>query len=50
MSKPFLAPTFDLDLQGSVSGIPEPGLAAERLLCGAGSWAKQLPQQFFSAP
>ena len=44
MGRPFLALTFDLNLQGSTSGTPETGRAEERLLDGAGSWAKELPQ------
>lgn len=44
MGRLFLALTFDLNLQGSTSGTPETGRAEERLLDGAGSWAKELPQ------
>lgn len=50
MGKPFLAPAFELDLHGSASGIPEPGIAEGRLLDGAGSWAEEIPQQFFVLP
>lgn len=50
MGEPFLDLPFDLDLQGSASGLPEPGMAEERSLDGAGSWAKELLQQLFSAP
>jgi len=44
MGRPFLAPTFDLSFQDSTSGTAETGTAEERLLDGAGSWAKELPQ------
>lgn len=50
MGEPFLDLPFDLDLQGSASGLPEPGMAEERSLDGAGSWAKELLQQLFSVP
>lgn len=44
MGRPFLDPTFDVNLEGSTSGTPEIGTAEERLLDGAGSWAEEVPQ------
>lgn len=44
MGRPFLDPTFHLNLQGSTSGKSETGTAEETVLDGAGSWAKELLQ------